>query len=192
MKQQQSLHRTSSFSPGSAPHPSAEALVIYDAVQAHNREIHLLSKLEQLTTPDQRFHFTWWNTTHLRHAHIAALAGDYCARSRFVVFELAPGTGIPDHVGNWLKESLKNSPANPELIFVSRLNANSHGSQAEIGLSKLAASLHLNFHNIDDVDFAVNTRSMATRYQRRSNEMTEALKEVLQHPLPAPRWGINE
>lgn len=178
--------------PGAAWEPKYpfDLVIAYEDLATRNRAMGLHDRLARLLEDDYDLRCAWWKLDHLADPTLFDQAIDDAWGASMIVLSLHSGTQFNPATQAWVNE-WSHRPSHEKCALVTLFAEPGSPPPLCARLRQVARQAHMDFFaNLASAADAVE--QTVERVAERARALTPTLEEILHHPLPAPRWGINE
>lgn len=172
-----------------------DLVIAYDDASTRSRAAGLHDHLSQQLLDDYDFQCSWWRIEQLHNPSLSEQAADAAANANMVILSVRGDQPLPPAFKAWLPRWLarKGSQKSALVVLISTGGQPTEESRRlQSYLQQVARQARMDFfahvYPLPKVEADYSVASFA----RRAEAVTPLLEDILDQPMPTPRWGINE
>jgi hypothetical protein len=168
-----------------------DLVLAYEDLATRDRALRLHDNLSRQLTDDYDLRCAWWKLSHLAEASLLDQATDDALNANMIVLSLHAGTELGAAAQAWIDDWAHRSDHQKCALVTlfAEPSARAESSPLCVRLRQSARLARMDFFtNMAEAAAAMTIE----RVTERASALTPTLEEILHHPVPVPRWGINE
>jgi hypothetical protein len=168
-----------------------DLVIAYSDLETRDRAMRLHDHLSRQLNDDYDLHCSWWKFDHLADPTLFDQAIDDALDANMIVLSLHAETELPPAARAWIDGWAHRSDHQKCALVTLYAEPSERPESSPVCafLRQAARLAHMDFFtNIAEAAAGLTIERVAER----ARAVTPTLEEILHHPLPAPRWGINE
>ena len=172
-----------------------DLVVAYEDTFTRQRALQLYDHLAQQLLNDYDFQCSWWKFDHLQNATLRSRAADAAAEANMIILSVrAQPEILPLHrawLEDWIPRRDNSKAALVALIAGNGKPGNEAGPMLAF-LQNAARQGRMDFFTQGFDSTQPKQDSLVDQITKRASTVTPVMHQILQQPMPTPRWGINE
>lgn len=169
-----------------------DLVIAYDDLATRDRALRLNDHLSKQLADDFDLRCSWWKLSHLADETLFDQAVDDALNANMIVLSLHGGEpefspATQRWIDGWAHRGEHQKCALVTLFVDPSVREESSPLCARLRQSARLARMDF-FTNMAEAAAGLTVERVAER----ARTLTPTLNEILHHPMPAPRWGINE
>jgi len=172
-----------------------DLVVAYEDTFTRQRALQLYDHLAQQLLNDYDFQCSWWKFDHLQNATLRSRAADAAVEANMIILSVRAQPEISLLQRAWLEDWIPrrdNSKAALVALIAGTGKPGNETGPMMTFLQNAARQGRMDFFTQGFDATEPKQDSLVDQITKRAGVATPVMHQILQQPMPTPRWGINE